>query len=92
MFDVPGSLIREQGEDAIVAQAPRIRRVVSVVDERARVAIELTEPAAGRDPQIAEAILAGQAQLEGDDASDEAIAAAMADAGAEMAGEEAAQE
>ncbi|WP_136810601.1 30S ribosomal protein S2 [Desulfosediminicola flagellatus] len=41
---------------------------------------------------IAEAILAGQAERDGDDASDEAIAAAMADAGAEIAGEAAAQE
>jgi small subunit ribosomal protein S2 len=34
--------------------------------------------------QVAEAILAGQAQRDGDNASDEAIAAAMADAGSEM--------
>jgi small subunit ribosomal protein S2 len=36
---------------------------------------------------VAESILAGQAQRDGDDASDEAIAAAMADAGAEISGE-----
>ena len=34
---------------------------------------------------IAEAVLAGQAERDGDDASEEAIAAAMADAGSEMA-------
>ncbi len=34
---------------------------------------------------VAEAVLAGQAQRDGDDASDEAIAAAMADAGSEIA-------
>ena len=33
---------------------------------------------------IAEAVLAGQAKLDGDAASDEALAAAMADAGSEM--------
>ncbi len=37
--------------------------------------------------QIAEAVLAGMAQREGDDASEEAIAAAMGDAGSEMAEE-----
>lgn len=37
--------------------------------------------------QVADAILAGAAQREGDDASEEAIAAAMADAGSEMAEE-----
>ncbi len=35
---------------------------------------------------VAEAVLAGQAQREGDEASDEALAAAMGEAGAEMAG------
>jgi small subunit ribosomal protein S2 len=39
---------------------------------------------------VAESILAGQAQRDGDDASEEAIAAAMADASAEMTGEAAA--
>lgn len=34
--------------------------------------------------QIAETVLAGQAERDGDDASDEAVAAAMADAGSEM--------
>jgi small subunit ribosomal protein S2 len=34
--------------------------------------------------QVADSILAGTAQREGDDASEEAIAAAMAEAGAEM--------
>ncbi|WP_136798056.1 MULTISPECIES: 30S ribosomal protein S2 [Desulfosediminicola] len=42
--------------------------------------------------QVAESILAGQAERDGDDASEEAIAAAMADAGAEMADEAAGTE
>jgi len=41
---------------------------------------------------VAEAVLAGQAQRDGDEASEEAIAAAMADAGAEMADEAAGTE
>lgn len=38
---------------------------------------------------VAEAVLAGQASRDGEDASDEAVAAAMADAGKEMAGDDA---
>lgn len=41
---------------------------------------------------IAEAVLVGQAERDGDDASDEAVAAAMGDAGSEMADGEATQE
>jgi small subunit ribosomal protein S2 len=41
---------------------------------------------------VAEAVLAGKAQLDGEDASDEAVAAAMADAGNEMIKDEAAPE
>lgn len=37
---------------------------------------------------VAEAVLAGKASRDGDDASEEAIAAAMADAGSEMVGED----
>jgi small subunit ribosomal protein S2 len=41
---------------------------------------------------VAEAILSGKAQRDGEDASDEAVAAAMADAGSEMLKDEAAPE